>query len=876
MKRIYFLLLSIFFALSGQAQEAAITGRVIDIKTGLPLFQTHVFVPNTSFQTFTDSTGMFVLSGLPAGQWTVIVAKAGYQLEEKEIIAKKSIRGEVNQLNFELASRAEHDFSTPKRKKTKKLTDHFVAKFHDLDNSQQIELINRDALEFEINKETKSTTAWAEDILVFKNTSNGYLISVWADHGINMDLPLDFTTLFWTYIDVPGMQGESKLKVLEKRLAIYKNSPEFVLRQLMTSPSDTIHVSFGKKEGEFNLYTKSPLVIQRASGVSTVYQFDGSHLVVKENGSLSSNPGLKVNRGENFSYPLMSLPQNFYAEKLLALEQIERNARVLEEKVFLHTDRDVYRIGDQLYFTAYISYGNPLLAEESSKVLHVELLDTLGKQISHQIFPIEKGIATGQVPLSSDLRSRDYILKAYTLWATNYGEAFEFKKPIQVLTPGFSPNYQAHSELSNGVTVFTETINPNPGDSVKLHIMIRDIQGNLIPAQVSVSVLDQFEAPILDEQTALIGTYLQQEMPDSAMELSEFTQTKEMGFSLEGQTMDANENPIKSELEILVNGLLERWELNTAVDGSFALENLQFPNEYVLAVKATDMEGKPVRNIELKMKRSPLPFKALDWKLPTPIYSGNTSMRLDSLGAIPPLQFGEILLESVEVTQKRSDPIGPMIYGRPQNVVETKDLNLDGTINQFMYAFGTRAGFIVRGTPPNISITGRGGMPPMLMINGIPLSEPMGTTFGAPSLSDAQYSRISQINVFNIERIESSRFTTSVLGAAGGAGYINFILKTGEDAIRDQQARTNNFKEFSFKGLERSQDFTPVNEVGVSPVYHWEPDLVISIGETFGSTSFLLPSYANGFWVVVNGVTRQGAPVYGRFLMKTAQSSERP
>jgi hypothetical protein len=873
--RLHLIFLTLLFSICAKAQTIVIKGKVVDAQSGLPIPQSHVFIPKTSIQTFTDSTGHFALSGVIPGRWTLVSAKEGHSSQAQEILARKSIREDSDEISFGLEENPNHSLTQKRNGNTKKNFEKLLTQFVAAGEEGNIVLVNPDAVSYDVDKKTKSALAYANDALIFKNSTTGYLITVWLNDPIDLNKPLDFESMYWTFFPSQELVVDEKLKTDANRLAIYKETPEYLLRNLLTSSSDTLDLSFGEFEGEFDLKIKGPFELTTDSGNLIKFSFEGGKLTLKENGAPVNSKSLTVTKSKEVS-PLSLLPQDFNGEKLLILEQIQKNARVLEEKVFLHTDRDVYRIGDQVHFKAYLNYGNPIFSDESSRVLHVELLDTAGTQIEHKLFKIENGTSIGQLTLPYHLRSQDYILKAYTLWSTNYGPENEFVKPIQVLLPGFVPQGNSLTEYSNGVTLFTENVVPTPGEQIELSFMVRNQEGNLIPANLSVSVLDEMEAIQINETQKNIGEFFSKPRTSAYPELGDFSQPKEFGFNLVGKTFGQKGQPVKSNLEILVNGLFEKVETQTDEKGDFELKNLNFEGDYTLAIKAIAYSTSIVEKVDLEIKSSPHSIINRKFEFPVPRYTGTSNPRLDSLAALPPLLDGEILLEEVSVSTKKFDASGPALYGKPSQVIEAKDLNLTGMTDQFIRALGAKSGFFTRGSPP--LLTNRGGQP-LIMIDNLPISGPTGSTFSGPTLPEAnmsystgnpQFSRLNDINVFGIERIEIVRSMSPMYGEDGQFGVINIIMKTGEDAQRDILNGRNSFRDFYFSGFSKAKRFEYQDDGGISPVYHWDPMLTIPEGKTSGSTQFVLPKNAEAFWVIVNGITENGDPVFGKFHLKTS------
>jgi hypothetical protein len=104
------------------------------------------------------------------------------------------------------------------------------------------------------------------------------------------------------------------------------------------------------------------------------------------------------------------------------------------EKVFLHTDRDYYASGDDIWFKAYLVNGISNKCTESSKNLYVQLFSEGEKPelIASEVISIDSGIGHGDFHLKDSLLSGTYHLRAYTNWMLNFGENFFFDKKIYI------------------------------------------------------------------------------------------------------------------------------------------------------------------------------------------------------------------------------------------------------------------------------------------------------------------------------------------------------------------------------------------------------------------------------------------------------------
>ena len=117
-----------------------------------------------------------------------------------------------------------------------------------------------------------------------------------------------------------------------------------------------------------------------------------------------------------------------------ALDSLRKRLPV--EKVYLHTDKPFYNIGDTLWFKGYVMDGSNLNASKLSGLLYVELDDDSSEVVRRISVPIKNGVAYAQIPLISKIfQEGGYTLRAYTNWSQNFGEDYVFSKRFYLGVP---------------------------------------------------------------------------------------------------------------------------------------------------------------------------------------------------------------------------------------------------------------------------------------------------------------------------------------------------------------------------------------------------------------------------------------------------------
>jgi hypothetical protein len=102
------------------------------------------------------------------------------------------------------------------------------------------------------------------------------------------------------------------------------------------------------------------------------------------------------------------------------------------EKIYVHTDRDVYAQNDTLWYKVYLYQAHTLkLSAEKLRNVYVELIDEHKNIRVRNMVAVQNGVSFGDFNLhAQQLSGGKYMLRAYTEYQTNFGSPFYFEKPI--------------------------------------------------------------------------------------------------------------------------------------------------------------------------------------------------------------------------------------------------------------------------------------------------------------------------------------------------------------------------------------------------------------------------------------------------------------
>jgi hypothetical protein len=118
----------------------------------------------------------------------------------------------------------------------------------------------------------------------------------------------------------------------------------------------------------------------------------------------------------------------------------------IQEKIFVHTDKDFYLTDETIWFKIYAVDGTFHKPLALSKVVYVDVINRDKLSVFQTKVEMADGKGHGSLKLSS-MKSGNYLLRAYTRWMRNYNPASFFEKTITIVNPN-----DTFDELSTSAT----------------------------------------------------------------------------------------------------------------------------------------------------------------------------------------------------------------------------------------------------------------------------------------------------------------------------------------------------------------------------------------------------------------------------------------
>ena len=105
---------------------------------------------------------------------------------------------------------------------------------------------------------------------------------------------------------------------------------------------------------------------------------------------------------------------------------------VPREEIYVHTDREQYIAGEDLWFKVYLADRQTLKPSSSGRIAYFEVLNVWNKPVVQKRVLLQGGSGPGRIILPDTLSSGEYTIRTYTNWMKNFLPCNCFSKKIAV------------------------------------------------------------------------------------------------------------------------------------------------------------------------------------------------------------------------------------------------------------------------------------------------------------------------------------------------------------------------------------------------------------------------------------------------------------
>lgn len=158
------------------------------------------------------------------------------------------------------------------------------------------------------------------------------------------------------------------------------------------------------------------------------------------------------------------------------------------EKLHLHIDKDIYRVGETIWFKGYLFNGFSL--SSYSKNVYAELINPQGFIIQRKIYPIIESTSVGSFDIPDTLSSGNYTIRAYTSWMLNFDTTLIFQKTISLLTKNGSIANKSQESTPNTYSIQFFPEGGNLVNSLESVVAFKANDNHGIPISVKGSIVD--------------------------------------------------------------------------------------------------------------------------------------------------------------------------------------------------------------------------------------------------------------------------------------------------------------------------------------------------------------------------------------------------
>ncbi|QQL50448.1 hypothetical protein [Mucilaginibacter ginkgonis] len=169
------------------------------------------------------------------------------------------------------------------------------------------------------------------------------------------------------------------------------------------------------------------------------------------------------------------------------------------EKVFVHTDKEVYLAGELLWLKIYNTDAAENKPLDVSKVAYVEVLDKQQTPVIQAKIALKNSTGSGSLNIPLTLNDGTYTVRAYTNWMKNFSPELFFEKAITIVNPLNSAELaKDKAPIKYDVQFFPEGGNLINGVEAKVGFKITDSFGNGV---------DNARGAILDQRNDTIARF---------------------------------------------------------------------------------------------------------------------------------------------------------------------------------------------------------------------------------------------------------------------------------------------------------------------------------------------------------------------------------
>jgi hypothetical protein len=175
---------------------------------------------------------------------------------------------------------------------------------------------------------------------------------------------------------------------------------------------------------------------------------------------------------------------------ILTQKFLKYSEAIPREEIYIHTDREDFIAGEDLWFNLYLIDRKSLTPSLTSGIVYFELLNFENRPLVQKRIFLENGFGPGQIVIPDTLGSGSYTIRAYTSWMKNFLPYNCFMKEIRIYNAFNNKSFKSKSIPGNLNVPDTKQKPLNRGFTIKAGIMNNESLEINITADESYRILN--------------------------------------------------------------------------------------------------------------------------------------------------------------------------------------------------------------------------------------------------------------------------------------------------------------------------------------------------------------------------------------------------
>ncbi len=157
------------------------------------------------------------------------------------------------------------------------------------------------------------------------------------------------------------------------------------------------------------------------------------------------------------------------------------------EEIYVHTDRQEYVAGEDLWFKIYLFDRKSEIQTSESKIVYFEILNPENRPVIQKRIKLNNGIGPGQIVLPDSISSGKYTLRAYTNWMKNFMPYNCFSKTLIIYNALSSKGLNWNSGSVSASTRLSERTIPSVPAESGFNLAVNNLKPETVELAITTS-----------------------------------------------------------------------------------------------------------------------------------------------------------------------------------------------------------------------------------------------------------------------------------------------------------------------------------------------------------------------------------------------------